>query len=144
MSKMDQEKKISTVRKQISQLQLRVQKLESSLHTLQTNPYHYFENLNTENREYLDWKNRSDNSKKDEELNRPMKKECGTTASTGAADNFRSTGTAEYKPTSIFTFYGNIWNTSQNEIQAAMNLSLAGHSKLILFRNKLVCVVEIF
>ena len=91
MSKKDQEKKISAVRKQISQLQLRVQKLESILHTLQTNPDHYFENLNTKNREYVDWKNRSANSKKDEEnksSNEAEEEECGATTSTGVADNF--------------------------------------------------------
>ena len=91
MSKKDQEKIISAVRKQISQLQLRVQKLESCLHTLRTNPDHYFENLNTKNREYVDWKNRSANSKKDKEnksSTEAEEEECGATTSTGAADNF--------------------------------------------------------
>ena len=90
MSKKDQDKKISAVRKQISQLQLRVQKLESSLHTFQTNPDHYFANLNTKNREYVDWKNRFANSKKDEEnklSNEAEEEERSATASTGVADN---------------------------------------------------------
>ena len=50
MSKMEQQRKIAAVRKQISELQFRVHKLESCLHTLQTNPDYYFQNLNYKNR----------------------------------------------------------------------------------------------
>ena len=92
MSKREQQRKIATVRKQISELQLRVHKLESCLYTLQTNPDYYFQNLNNKNREYVDWKNRSVKSEKDEEnksFNKAEEEEHGaTTSSTGAADNF--------------------------------------------------------
>ena len=92
MSKREQQRKIAAVRKQISELQFRVHKLESRLHTLQTNPDYYFQNLNYENREYVDWKNRSVKSEKDEEnksSNKAEEEECGAiTASTGAAGNF--------------------------------------------------------
>ena len=89
MSKKDQEKRISAVRKQISQLQLRVQKLESILHTLRTNPDYYFENLNTKNRvcrlEKQIWKQ---GNKENKSSNEAEEEERGATASTGGADNF--------------------------------------------------------
>ena len=65
MSKREQQGKIATVRKKISELQLWVHKLESCLHTLRTNSDYYFQNLNNENREYVDWENRSIKSEKD-------------------------------------------------------------------------------
>ena len=42
-----------------SKLKLRVTKLESCLRTVQEDPDQYFQNLNTKNREYVDWKNRN-------------------------------------------------------------------------------------
>ena len=56
MSKREQERKIKAVREQINTLKLRVTKLESHLRTLKEDPNQYFQNLNTENREYVDWK----------------------------------------------------------------------------------------
>ena len=65
-------------------------KLKSCLHTLKTNPDHYFQKLNPKNREYVDWKNRSVQFKRDDEnksSNEAEEEEHGATASTGAADN---------------------------------------------------------
>ena len=93
MSKREQERKIKAVREQINTLKLRVTKLESCLCTLKGDPDQYFQNLNTENREYVDWKKRNVKSEKDEEnksSNEEEEEDCGaTTASTGAADIFR-------------------------------------------------------
>ena len=58
MSKKEQNRKIAAVRKQISDLKSRVTKLQSCLCTLQEDPDQYFQNLNTDNREYIDWKKR--------------------------------------------------------------------------------------
>ena len=92
MGKREQQRKIAAVRKQISEIQLRIHKLESCLYTLRTNPDYYFQNLNYENREYVGWKNRSVKSEKDEEnksSNKTEEEDCGaTTARTGAAGNF--------------------------------------------------------
>ena len=67
-------------------------KLESCVGTLQEDPDQYFQNLNTENRENIDWKNRNVKSEKDEEnklSNEEEEEERGaTTTSTGAAYNF--------------------------------------------------------
>ena len=64
-------------------------KLESCLCTLQEDPDQYFQNLNTKNREYVDWRNRNVKSEKDKENKSSNEEERGaTTASTGAADNF--------------------------------------------------------
>ena len=92
MSKREQERKIKAVREQINTLKLRVTKLESCLHTLKEDPDQYFQNLNTENREYIDWKKRNVKSEKDQEnksSNEEEEEDRGaTTTSTGAADNF--------------------------------------------------------
>ena len=92
MSKREQQRKIAAVREQINTLKLRVTKLESCLHTLREDPDQYFQNLNTKNREYVDWKNRNVKSEKDKEnklSNEEEEEECSaTTTSTGAADNF--------------------------------------------------------
>ena len=91
MSKKEQNRKIATVRKQISNLKSRVTKLQSCLHTLQEDPDQYFQNLNTDNREYVDWKKRQNKSEKDEENNSSNEKEeeCHvTTTSTRAANTF--------------------------------------------------------
>ena len=64
MSKREQERKIAAVREQINTLKLRVTKLECCLHTLQEDPDQYFQNLNTKNREYIDWRKRNAKSEK--------------------------------------------------------------------------------
>ena len=56
MSKKEQRKKIALVLQQISDLKDRVAKLESCLHTLEQDPDQYFQNLNPNNREYVEWK----------------------------------------------------------------------------------------
>ena len=64
MSKKEQKWKIAAVRKQISDLKSRVTKLESCLHTLWEDLDQYFQNLNTDNREYVDWKKDKINQKR--------------------------------------------------------------------------------
>ena len=92
MSKKEQNRKIAAVRKQISNLKSRVTKLQSCLRTLQEDPDHDFQNLNTDNREYVDWKKRQNKSEKDEENNSSNEKEeeeCHmTTMSTHVANTF--------------------------------------------------------
>ena len=92
LSKREQERKIAAVREQINTLKLRVTKLESCLCTLKEDPDQYFQNLNTENREYVDWKKRNVKSEKDKENKLSIEEEeeerGATTTSTGAADNF--------------------------------------------------------
>ena len=92
MSKKEQNRKIAAVRKQISDLKSRVIKLRSCLRTLQDDPDQYFQNLNTDNREYIDWKKRQNKSEKDEENNSFNEKEeeecCVTTTSTHVANTF--------------------------------------------------------
>ena len=56
MSKKEQNRKSAAVRKQISNLKSKVTKLQSCLCTLQEDLDQYFQNLNTDNREYVDWK----------------------------------------------------------------------------------------
>ena len=77
MSKKEQNRKIAAVRKQISDLKSRVTKLQSCLRTLQEDLDQYFQNLNTDNREYVDWKKRQNKSEKDEENNPSNEKEEG-------------------------------------------------------------------
>ena len=92
MSKREQERKIKAVREQINTLKLRVTKLESCLCTLKEDPDQHFQNLNSKNREYVDWKKRnvkSENKEKNKSSNEEEEEDSGaTTASTGAADNF--------------------------------------------------------
>ena len=92
MSKREQQRKIAAVREQINTLKLRVTKLESCLRTLQEDPDQYFQNLNTKNRKYIDWKNRNVKSEKDKENKSSNEEEeeehGGTAASTAVADNF--------------------------------------------------------
>ena len=92
MSKKEQNRKIAAVRKQISDLKSRVTKLQSCLRTLQEDLDQYFQNLNTDNREYVAWKKRQNKSEKDEEnisSNEKKEEEChATTTSTHAADTF--------------------------------------------------------
>ena len=92
MSKKEQNRKIAAVRKQISNLKSRVTKLQSCLRTLQGDLDHYFQNLNTDNREYVDWKKRQNKSEKDEQnvsSNEKEEEDCHTTTmSTRAADTF--------------------------------------------------------
>ena len=92
MSKKEQNRKIAAVRKQISDLKSRVTKLEFCLCTLLEDPDQYFQYLNTDNREYIDWKKRQNKSEKDEENNSSNEKEeeecCATTMSTHAGDTF--------------------------------------------------------
>ena len=92
MSKKEQNRKIAAVRKQISDLKSRVTKLQSCLRTLQEHLDQYFQNLNTDNREYIDWKKRQNKSEKDEQNISPNEKkeeEChATTTSTCATDTF--------------------------------------------------------
>ena len=92
MSKKEQNRKIAAVRTQISNLKSRVTKLQSCLHTLQEDPDQYFQNLNTDNREYVDWKKRQIKSEKDEQnISCNEKKEeecCANTMSTHVADTF--------------------------------------------------------
>ena len=92
MSKREQQRKIAAVREQINTLKLRVTKLKSYLHTLQEDPDQYFQNLNTENREYIDWQNRNVKYEKDKENKSSNEEEeeehSATTTSTGVADHF--------------------------------------------------------
>ena len=117
MSKKEQNRKIAAVRKQISDLKSRVTKLESCLHTLQEVPDQYFQNLNTDNREYVDWKKRLNKSEKDEEndsSNEKGEEDChATTTSTGTADTFgffsMMTGIFHSSATSV-----PVWGASQS------------------------------
>ena len=59
MSKKEQNRKIAAVRKQISDLKSRVTKLQSCLCTIQEDPDQYSQNLNTDNREYIDWEKKT-------------------------------------------------------------------------------------
>ena len=99
MSKREQERKLKAVREQINTLKLRVTKLEFCLHTLKEDPDQYFQNLNSENREYIDWKKRNVKSEKNKEnksFNEEEEEDHGATStSTGAADNFRFFQTME-------------------------------------------------
>ena len=92
MSKREQNRKIAAVRKQISDLKSRVTKLQSCLCTLQEDPDQYFQNLNTDNRAYVDWKKDQNKSEKDEQnisSNEKKEEECrATTTSTRVADTF--------------------------------------------------------
>ena len=92
MSKKEQNRKIAAVRKQISDIKSRVTKLQSCLRSLWEDPDQYFQNLNTDNREYVDWKKRQNKSEKHEENNSSNEKEeeecCVTTTSTCAAHTF--------------------------------------------------------
>ena len=72
MSKKEQNRKIAAVRKQISDLKSRVTKLQSCLHTLQEDPDQYFQNLNTDNREYIDWKKDKINQKRMSKISLPI------------------------------------------------------------------------
>ena len=74
MSKKEQNRKIAAIRKQISGLKCRLTKLQFCLCTLQEDPDQYFQNLNTDNREYVDWKKRQNKSEKDEKISLPMKR----------------------------------------------------------------------
>ena len=69
MSKREQRKKIALVSQQISDLKDRVAKLESCLRTLKQDPDQYFQNLNPDNREYIEWKKISLPSEKHQENN---------------------------------------------------------------------------
>ena len=69
MSKREQRKKIALVLQQISDLKDRVAKLESCLRTLEQDPDQYFQNLNPDNREYIEWKKISLPSEKCQENN---------------------------------------------------------------------------
>ena len=69
MSKREQRKKIASVSQQISDLKDRVAKLESCLCTLEQDPDQYFQNLNPDNREYVEWKKSSLPSEKHQENN---------------------------------------------------------------------------
>ena len=73
MSKKEQNRKIAAVRKQISDLKSRVTKLQSCLCTLQEDPDQYFQNVNTYNREYIDWKKNKINQKRMRKISLPMK-----------------------------------------------------------------------
>ena len=74
MSKREQERKIKAVREQINTLKLRVTKLESCLRTLKEDPDQYFQNLNSENREYINWKKEMLNLKRMRKINHLMKR----------------------------------------------------------------------
>ena len=74
MSKKEQNSKIVAVRKQISNLKSRVTKLKSCLRHLQEDPDQYFQNLNTDNREYIDWKKDKINQKSMSKISLPMKR----------------------------------------------------------------------
>ena len=74
MSKKEQNRKIAAVGKQISDLKSRVTKLQSCLHTLQEDLDQYFQNLNTDNREYVDWKKNKINQKRMSKISLPMKR----------------------------------------------------------------------
>ena len=67
-------------------------KLESCLCTLKEDPDQYFQNLNSKNREYIDWKKRnvkSENNEENKSFNEEEEEDHGTiTTSTGVADNF--------------------------------------------------------
>ena len=69
MSKREQRKKIALVSQQILDLKDRVAKLESCLRTLEQDPDQYFQNLNPDNREYIEWKKISLPSEKHQENN---------------------------------------------------------------------------
>ena len=69
MSKREQRKKIALVSQQILDLKDRVAKLESCLRTLKQDPDQYFQNLNPNNREYVEWKKISLPSEKRQENN---------------------------------------------------------------------------
>ena len=73
-SKKDQNSKIAAVRKQISDLKSRVTKLQSCLSTLQEDPDQYFQNLNTDNRKYVDCKKDKINQKRMRKITLPMKR----------------------------------------------------------------------
>ena len=74
MSKKEQKRKIAEVRKQICDLKSRVTKLQSCLRNLQEDPDQYFQNLNTYNREYIDWKKNKINQKRMQKISLPMKR----------------------------------------------------------------------
>ena len=74
MTKKEQNRKIAAVRKQISDLKSRVTKLQSCLRTLQEDPDQYFQNLNTYNREYIDWKENKIHQKRMRKISLPMKR----------------------------------------------------------------------
>ena len=83
MSKREQRKKIALVSQQISDLKDRVAKLESCLRTLEQDPDQYFQNLNPDNREYVEWKKISLPSEKRQENNsstEEKKEDRGATA----------------------------------------------------------------
>ena len=74
MSKKEQNRKIAAVRKQISDLKSRVIKLQSCLCTLREDLNQYSQNLNTDNREYVDWKKDKINQKRMRKITLPMKR----------------------------------------------------------------------
>ena len=83
MSKKEQRKKIALVLQQISDLKDRVAKLESCLRTLKQDLDQYFQNLNPNNREYVEWKKISLPSEKRQENNsstEEKKEDHGATA----------------------------------------------------------------
>ena len=92
MSKREQRKKIALVLQQISDLKDRVAKLESCLRTLKQDLDQYFQNLNPDNQEYVEWKKislpsekRQDNNSSTEE----KKEDRGATAaSSGRSVHF--------------------------------------------------------
>ena len=92
MSKREQRKKIALVSQQILDLKDRVAKLESCLRTLEQDPDQYFQNLNPDNREYVEWKKISLPSEKHQENNsstEEKKKDRGATAaSSGRSAHF--------------------------------------------------------
>ena len=92
MSKREQRKKIALVSQQISDLKDRVAKLESCLRTLEQDPDQYFQHLNPDNREYVEWKKSSPPSKKGQENNsstEEKKEDRGATAaSSGRSAHF--------------------------------------------------------
>ena len=92
MSKREQRKKIASVSQQISDLKDRVAKLESCLRTLEQDPDQYFQNINPDNREYVEWKKSSLPSEKHQENNsstEEKKEDHGATAaSSGRSVHF--------------------------------------------------------
>ena len=92
MSKREQRKKIALVLQQILDLKDRVAKLESCLRTLEQDPDQYFQNLNPNNREYVEWKKISLPSEKCQENNsstEEKKEDRGATAtSSGRSAHF--------------------------------------------------------
>ena len=92
MSKREQRKKIALVSQQISDLKDRVAKLESCLRTLEQDPDQYFQNLNPNNQEYVEWKKILLPSEKRQENNsstEEKKEDCGATAtSSGRSAHF--------------------------------------------------------